>query len=99
MAALNEAVRLDPDAPDARGGLRVALDQTGAPRRGEGRVSRGLRRQPNIANWHAGLGVVLYRQGHINEAVAELSEAVRLDPDDPHFRDQLRRVRQVQGRR
>ena len=29
----------------------------------------------------------------------ELSEAVRLNPDERHFQDQLRRVRQVHGRR
>ena len=99
MIALSEAVRLDPNALDAHGGLALLLIKQGRLREAKAEYRDALRRKPNSGVWHAGLGVVLYRQGRIDEAASELAEAVRLDPDNVEFRDQLRRVRQVRGRR
>ena len=99
MDTLSNAVRLDPNDPDIHGARALLLVRQGRLDEAKTEYLDALRLQPHSANWHAGLGVVLFRQGRIEDAASELSEAVRLNPDERHFQDQLRRVRQVHGRR
>ena len=41
-----------------------------------------VRLNPNYVKAHANLGVALYKQGRLNEAVEQFDEVLRLDPQN-----------------
>ncbi|MGI8500842.1 MAG: tetratricopeptide repeat protein, partial [Hassallia sp.] len=45
-----------------------------------------LHLDPNYANAHNNLGLALYNQGKLDDAIAELEIAVHLEPTDTVFR-------------
>ncbi|MEA5564990.1 tetratricopeptide repeat protein, partial [Anabaena sp. UHCC 0399] len=49
--------------------------------------------KPNDATHHNSLGNALYAQGKLEEAIAELEIAVRLDPNRTLFREDLERYK------
>jgi tetratricopeptide (TPR) repeat protein len=52
-------------------------------------------REPSDADAHANLGNVLLLQGQPREAIARYEEALRLRPDDPRTRENLRLAREA----
>jgi Flp pilus assembly protein TadD len=52
---------------------------------------------PNSADIHNNLGGILAQSGQLAEAGTEFAEALRLKPDYKEARDNLERVRRLQG--
>ncbi len=90
------AVRLKPDYQDARNNLSETLNILGGQLVQAGKLD-GARQQftqaidanPANAGAHNNLGVILWRQGQLALALAQLEEAIRLKPD---FADALASV-------
>ena len=86
-AQLLTADRLNPDDPQvwaARGNLHAYWGDT-EPRhyvQAEAAYRRTLELAPNVATYHTALGLVLARQGRLQDGLAELERAVALDATD-----------------
>jgi tetratricopeptide (TPR) repeat protein len=80
VAALREAVRLDPRYAYAHRRLGAALLDQGHYNEAEAAEREAIRLDPHNAFAHSRLGEALRLQGRLAEAVTALREAVRLDP-------------------
>jgi O-antigen ligase len=86
-AQLNAASRLSPNDPQvwaARGSI-YAIGNNASPGeyvQAEAAYRRALELAPDIATYHTALGLILVRQGRIEEGAAELERAVDLDATD-----------------
>jgi tetratricopeptide (TPR) repeat protein len=78
-----------PDYADAWLSLGVCYGQTGDATRAEQSFRTFLRLQPLSAEGHSALGVLLLSQQRIEEARAELREALRLDAASEQAREAL----------
>jgi tetratricopeptide (TPR) repeat protein len=80
VAALQEAIRLEPRLALAHTNLGIALhsilDIDGALVE----CREAVRLNPTLATLHINLGRVLYTKGDMEEAIAAFREAIRLDP-------------------
>ena len=84
LAAALEGNAHDPAVWAATGGLYARWGEV-EPRRfvqAEAAYRRALELAPNTASFHVALGLVLARQGRLEEAVSELERAVALDSTD-----------------
>jgi Flp pilus assembly protein TadD len=81
LADYRKALELDPKCASAHFNLAVAFAQAGAFEQAESHYRQALPGR-DTAETHNGLGYVLARQDHTDEAVAEFREAIDLDP---HF--------------
>jgi tetratricopeptide (TPR) repeat protein len=54
--------------------------------------------KPNYADAHSNLGVALASQGKLDEAIAQYTEALRLDPDHARAHGNLGLALEAQGR-
>ncbi|WP_353846443.1 tetratricopeptide repeat protein, partial [Pseudomonas sp.] len=83
MAALREAVRLEPDNAHYGFVLAVALHDTGHPDQAVAELQRRLAQQP--ANREVRLTLVQYylEQGHSDQAARLQAELAAINPDDP----------------
>jgi Flp pilus assembly protein TadD len=50
--------------------------------------------QPAFIGALNGLGVALFKQGQVDDAISQFQRALQLKPDDPQARDNLRAARQ-----
>jgi protein O-mannosyl-transferase len=86
---LRHAVELDPGNGEAHNNFGNTLlhveDWDGAAHEFE--AAKEI--VPNLVNAHWGLGYARMMQGRLDEAIAELQEAVRLDPNDAESRAKL----------
>ena len=98
------AVRLKPDHVLAHYSLAVALYVSGRRSESVEHFRRVLDLKPRgtllVGNSHFFLGAVLMTEpGRLNDALAELTEAARLKPDDPEVRSKLDEVREQISKR
>lgn len=82
LAHINKALEIDPHHLEA-------LIERGWIHRGLGQISSAItdfdtaiKAQRQAASAYQGKGVVLFEQGHLNEAIAALTKAIDLAPDD-----------------
>ena len=83
--AFRDALEIDPDWIPAAANLADLLRATNRDGEGETVLRAGLARQPNAAALHYALGLWLVRQQQREAALAELSRAASLAPDEPRF--------------
>ena len=83
--AFRDALEIDPDWIPAAANLADLLRATNRDGEGETVLRAGLARQPNAAALHYALGLWLVRQQQRDAALAELSRAASLAPDEPRF--------------
>lgn len=88
-AALEAAVRLDPQHIDAHHQLALACWALGRPRDAERFYRAALALDPDHARALCGLGVVLAHKGEEEAALEALKRAVSLDPADAKARTHL----------
>jgi Flp pilus assembly protein TadD len=75
-----EALRLNPEAPEALYNLALDLERNGELDESIGLYKDYLRLHPDDAPAHNQLGIALSKRGRIEDATAEYREALRLDP-------------------
>jgi tetratricopeptide (TPR) repeat protein len=76
------AVKLDPHSPAAMSGLAAALMGSGHRDEAVQALANTVRMNPADPTAHANMGVVLASMpGHLDEGIAELREALRIDPN------------------
>ena len=75
-----QALRLSPTFPGTRNWLGSSLGALGRYTEGEAEFREELR-QRETAEVHSNLGLILERQGRVDEAMPEFAAALRLDPD------------------
>jgi Flp pilus assembly protein TadD len=76
-----EALRLNPEAPEALYNLALDLERNGELDESIGLYGKYLRLHPDDASAHNQLGIALAKRGSIEDATAEYREALRLDPE------------------
>jgi protein O-mannosyl-transferase len=102
---LAEAVRLDPDQPDARSALAAAHNDRGLQFQRAGRFEEAvgdyqaaLRLRPDFALAANNLGAALKQQGRWDEAVAAFARAISVAPQYADARFNLANLLLSQGR-
>ncbi len=75
-----EALRLNPEAPEARYNLALDLERNGELDESISLYKDYLRLHPDDAPAHNQLGIALAKQGRSDDAIAEYREALRFDP-------------------
>ena len=81
IAAVDEALRLDPEQPEVRLSRAAVLRSTGRPAAALHEVERVLADQPDNYNAHRLRGQLLAKEGRTNEALAALQRAADLAPN------------------
>lgn len=76
-----EALRLNPEAPEAKYNLALDLERSGELDESISHYTEFLRLRPDDAPAHNQLGIALAKRGRMEDAVAEYREALRLDPE------------------
>lgn len=76
-----EALRLNPEAPEAKYNLALDLERNGELDESISHYTDYLRLRPDDAPAHNQLGIALAKRGRMEDAVAEYREALRLDPE------------------
>ena len=79
------ALEIEPRYALARLNMADALRQIGDDARGRQVLEQGIQRDPTVGALHHSLGLLLVRTGERDAALAELREAVRLDPGNQRF--------------
>ena len=75
-----EALRLNPEAPEAQYNLALDLERSGELDESISRYKDYLRQRSDDAPAHNQLGIALAKRGRMEDAIAEYREALRLDP-------------------
>jgi tetratricopeptide (TPR) repeat protein len=81
VAALREALRLEPASAPAHAALALALVGQRNSTEALAAYQEALRLDPDLIDAHNGLAVMLAGQGRLDEAVVEFREMIRVDPD------------------
>ena len=76
-----EALRLNPEAPEARYNLALDLERNGELDESISHYRAYLRLRPDDVPAHNQLGIALAKHGMMEEAIAEFRDALRLDPE------------------
>lgn len=99
-ADFEEALRLAPEQPYALNYLAYSWTEKGRNLdRARAMLERAVRVRPNDGAITDSLGWVLFRQGHLQEALRLLERATELEPDDPTINGHLGDVYWAVGRR
>ncbi len=105
IAHLAEAVRLDPNHGDLRGGLAAAYNDRGLQLQRLGRVpeaiadhQEALRLRPDFAEAANNLGAALQRQGRLDEAAVAFGHAIKAAPQFADARFNFANFLMSQGR-
>src|SRR5579863_5808101 len=88
-ASCREALRLQPDYPEAHNNLGNALLDLGRPVEAEASYREALRLQPAFPEARNNLGTALLDLGRPAEAAASYREALQLQPDYPEARNNV----------
>ena len=77
-----EALRYNPDYPEAHVNMATILRRTGQMSESEEHYQEALRIQPINVEAHAGYGALLLQEGRAGDALREFERVVELRPDD-----------------
>ena len=93
LTAFTEASRLLPSDPTLHFLVGYASVQLGQLTEARLAFERALAREPRLTHASTGLGLVLYRQGKVAEAVKVLEAGLKYAPDDRDLKDLLAKWR------
>ena len=91
-----KSLELDPESASAHFNLAGSLARRGEFAEAERHFRAALAKKPS-AQAYTGLGSVLWRQGRVDEAIANLHDAIETDPKHPAAYDQLGTILVEQG--
>jgi TolB-like protein/tetratricopeptide (TPR) repeat protein/predicted Ser/Thr protein kinase len=80
------ALELNPDLPEARWGYAVSLVERDRHEEAYDQLQEWLERDPQSARAHFGLSYLYRYAGLLDQAAAELQQAILLEPGNPGFR-------------
>ena len=90
VARFNRVLQVEPDHARAKAALGASLARLGTDdQKAEALLQQTLQVDPRYATGHALLAEVYARQGKWREAQKELSQAVKLKPDDADYKKRL----------
>jgi tetratricopeptide (TPR) repeat protein len=92
-----KSLELDPESATAHYNLAASLARRGEFAAAERHFRAALEENPN-AQTYTGLGFVLGKQGRVDEAIANLHDAIEAGPKHPAAYDQLGTILVEQGR-
>jgi tetratricopeptide (TPR) repeat protein len=84
-----EAVRLEPDFPEARSNLGLDLTEAGRYPEAIAQLEAAVRLRPDLPGAHLNLGRALLAAGRGRDAVAQFAQVLALQPDNPAARRNL----------
>ena len=97
MDAYQEALKLDPESPQAHYNLATHLARKQEYSIAEEHLRAALKTQPDV-KVYTGLGAVLWQQGKADEAISNLQTAIKEDPKSTAAADTLGKIYVEQGR-
>ena len=97
-APVLEALRLNPNYPEAHVNLATILRRTGQMTESEREYQTAIALQPINGGAHSGYGALLLQEGRVGEAAGEFARVVELQPEDADGRYNLGRVLVAIGR-
>ena len=95
--AFRKALELDPESASAQYNLGASLVRSGEFAEAEGHLRTALKKNPNTQTYTA-LGIALWQQGRVNEAIANLRAAIEADPKNAAPYDTLGTILIQQGK-
>jgi len=95
---LEQALRANPNMPDAQTALGRALEDAGRADEAVAHYEQALRLDPNYADAHDDLGLARARAGRLPEAIAHYEQALQINPALPDVHNNLANALQAAGR-
>jgi Flp pilus assembly protein TadD len=89
VAEFDEALKLNPDYPEALIGKGMGLFGLGKPEEAADLFRHAIRLQPKVPQTRIDLGIALDKLGKRPESLEAFEEAVRLGPDEPFTHSNL----------
>lgn len=81
FSAYGEAIRLDPDYPEAHYNVGVAYTRQGRPAEALSAYREAIRIRPDFAHAHDGMGKIYAQMRSFNEARIAFRNAIKIDPN------------------
>ena len=97
ILCFNNALKLNPNYPDAHNNLGTALQEQGDLTAAIASYNSALQLKPNYPEAHYNLGIALQEQGDLTAAITSYNTALQLNPDDPIAHNNLGTALQEQG--
>ncbi len=97
VEAYRKALKLDPDSAAARFNLGASLVRSGEFAEAERHLRVALKKNPNTQTYTA-LGIALWQQGRVDEAITDLRAAIKADPKNAAPYDALGTIFVEQGK-
>ena len=97
-AAVNEAMALEPQLPEAHASLGVLLEQTGNLKEAKQAYFRAVSLNPQNSMAQMWLGNILAEEGKINESYSHYELALKVDPLHPQIQFNFAHSLLAQGR-
>jgi serine/threonine-protein kinase len=82
IAEFKEAIRIEPDHPQALTNLGLALYKVGRSAEAIVEYRKAIQIDPDLYQAHTNLGLALDDQGKMEEAIVEYKKATQIKPDD-----------------
>jgi superkiller protein 3 len=92
-----KALELDPESASARYNLGASLVRSGEFAEAERHLRTALKKNPNTQTYTA-LGIALWQQGRVDEAITNLRAAIKADPKNAAPYDTLGTILVQQGK-
>jgi thioredoxin-like negative regulator of GroEL len=89
VSMLEAAVRIDPNRPEARNMLGLALSQTGRTREAAAQFVAALKTRPDFLSARFNLAAVELKMGALDDAIANLEILAKAEPENETIRQRL----------
>jgi len=99
VSMLEAAVRIDPNRPEARNMLGLALSQTGRTREAAAEFVAALKTRPDFLSARFNLAAVELKMGALDDAIGNLEILVKAEPENETIRQRLADAVAARGKR
>jgi Flp pilus assembly protein TadD len=89
VSMLEAAVHIDPNRPEARNMLGLALSQTGRTREAAVEFVAALKTRPDFLSARFNLAAVELKMGDLDDAIANLQILARAEPENETIKKRL----------
>jgi len=99
VSMLEAAVRIDPNRPEARNMLGLALSQTGRTREAAAEFVAALKTRPDFLSARFNLAAVELKMGALDDAIGNLEILAKAEPENETIRQRLADAVAARGKR